>query len=32
MLDAQAQLEASSLVTADQLLSRCEVHLVDARH
>lgn len=32
MLVAQARLEASSLVTADQLLSRYEIHLVDARH
>jgi len=32
MLVAQARLEALSLVTADQLLSRYEIHLVDARH
>lgn len=31
MLVAQARLEALSFVTAHQLLSRYEIHLVDAR-
>jgi len=32
ILVAQARLEALSLVIADQLLGRYEIHLVDARH